>query len=265
MMFTRASLAILGILSFLLLQTNIVASPTVSAGPNDYTRAECSAAGGTWNNNLDGGKCICDSDCKSLTQVRCERSGGAWGVIGVDAGVPQYACDCGSKLYLDLVCTTPCQQSGGQLDGARCVCPNDYAVQGSGADAECVFNGRDAVRSAGDCEVSDSVLGLPTWYRGLDFDGDCNAIITYEDFQEENLAANPIAIIALNISSMIARIAGFIAVAFVIIGGFKYVLSDGDGQRTAEARKTIINALIGAVIAATASIIVDLLVNILGA
>lgn len=258
-----------GLLSFLSVLTfqalSFVSSPTVYA-QSGYTAAECDAAGGTWNAQLDGGTCICSSGCKSVQQVRCEQSGGIWQTV-TERGVTSNYCDCRvtGLLSINGICTSNCQQSGGTLNGSVCECPSNYELQGSGATGRCIFIRNDSNPEVGECEVNGSVFGITTWYRGLEFDDECNPIVSYEDFDSTDESVNPILIITLNISDMIARLAGIIAVIVVVIGGFKYVLSDGDPQKTADARKTIINALIGAVIAAMAAIIVSLVVNTLGA
>lgn len=57
------------------------------------------------------------------------------------------------------------------------------------------------------------------------------------------------------VSFIIASIAGVIAVIIIIIAGFEYVTSNGDAQKTANARTAIIGAAIGLVIIAAAQTI----------
>lgn len=52
-----------------------------------------------------------------------------------------------------------------------------------------------------------------------------------------------------------------IAILFVIIGGLRYVISEGDPEATAKARGTIIYALVGLVIAVTAEFLVSFVLN----
>ncbi len=47
-------------------------------------------------------------------------------------------------------------------------------------------------------------------------------------------------------------VVGFASVATVIVGGFRYVLSAGDPQKTAAAKNTILYAIVGLVVALTA-------------
>lgn len=53
--------------------------------------------------------------------------------------------------------------------------------------------------------------------------------------------------------------AGFIAVGFIIYGGFQYILSSGDPSGIKKAKETIVNAVIGLVIAMLAFGIVNFL------
>ncbi len=48
------------------------------------------------------------------------------------------------------------------------------------------------------------------------------------------------------------RVAGLVAVAFVLVGAFKYVISEGNPEKTSEAKSSILNALIGMAVAMTA-------------
>lgn len=63
--------------------------------------------------------------------------------------------------------------------------------------------------------------------------------------------------VLLAIADNLVRIAGLVAVAFVITGGVKFVTSNGESDRTKQARETIINALIGLVIAIIAAAVVS--------
>lgn len=63
------------------------------------------------------------------------------------------------------------------------------------------------------------------------------------------------------IIEIVSLLVGAIAVLMIIIGGFRYVTSAGSDSATAAARKTIIYALVGLVVAATAQIIVHFVLN----
>jgi hypothetical protein len=50
---------------------------------------------------------------------------------------------------------------------------------------------------------------------------------------------------------------GAVAFLFIVIGGFRYVISSGDPKNTAKAKNTIIYALVGLVITISADAIVN--------
>ena len=54
-------------------------------------------------------------------------------------------------------------------------------------------------------------------------------------------------------------IVGLVAVLFVIYGGFKYITSGGEEEKSHEARATVINALIGLVLALLAFTLVRII------
>ena len=71
-------------------------------------------------------------------------------------------------------------------------------------------------------------------------------------------------LIGLAILDDLIRIAALVAVGFVIYGGIQYVTSQGSPDQTKQAQQTIINALIGLVLAILASSIVAFIGNRLG-
>jgi hypothetical protein len=58
---------------------------------------------------------------------------------------------------------------------------------------------------------------------------------------------------AINILSVIV---GIVAVVMIMVGGFKFITSGGDASNVASARSTILYAVIGLAVAATAQILV---------
>lgn len=59
-----------------------------------------------------------------------------------------------------------------------------------------------------------------------------------------------------NIINLMLFAAGALAVIFVLIGAFQYVISSGNPQNTAQAKRTITYAIVGLVIVMTALVIV---------
>lgn len=68
-------------------------------------------------------------------------------------------------------------------------------------------------------------------------------------------------LIALSIIDILLRVAALAAVVFVIIGGIKYTTSQGSPDGTKSALNTILNALIGLVIAMAATALVMFIGN----
>ncbi len=100
-------------------------------------------------------------------------------------------------------------------------------------------------------------FGLPRWYDYLpgqidELTGKCLPKIN---------SINDFWAIALAIVDILLRVGGLIAVGYVIYGGFLYMISQGEAERTAQAKNTILNALIGTVIV----IIAIVAVNFIGA
>ncbi len=110
------------------------------------------------------------------------------------------------------------------------------------------------------CDTSSSFLGFPTWYKYLDLgakgEDPCAIIGPIGDDKGIDVAkAAPR--IGLAIIEILLRISGMVAVAFIIYGGFRYLTSQGEPEAYKMAQKTIINALVGLVIAILAVTIVS--------
>lgn len=63
---------------------------------------------------------------------------------------------------------------------------------------------------------------------------------------------NDILVLVSNVISILMVVAGFVAIAFIIIGGFTYITSSGDASGIKKAKDTIVNAVIGLVMAMVA-------------
>lgn len=93
-------------------------------------------------------------------------------------------------------------------------------------------------------------LTLPPWYRGLTRGNDCEISVdsmTGGSTQSDKLRTF-IQVLALNIVEILMQIVAYVCVAFIIIGGFKYITSAGSPDGNSSGRQTIQNALIGLVI-----------------
>lgn len=97
---------------------------------------------------------------------------------------------------------------------------------------------------AAPCTGTSALFGLPTWYKYLECDADGKTISA-----DINQNPNQLWLIGAAILEIMTRVAALAAVGFVMYGGFRYLTSAGNPDKTAQARKSIINALIGLSIA----------------
>lgn len=100
----------------------------------------------------------------------------------------------------------------------------------------------------------DRLLTLPPWYRGLVDQGSCSV-------KNPDDIGKFVQILALNIVEILLHIVAYVAIAFIIVGGFKYITSAGSPDGNQKGRKTIVNAVIGLLISIASIGIVNVVVN----
>lgn len=108
------------------------------------------------------------------------------------------------------------------------------------------------------CEGPGAIPFLPKWYKYLPHDfvgGECNVSVSIPD----SLPA-----ILLAVFEILLTIVGVLSVIFIIYGGFQYLTSAGEPDKAKAGRTTIINALVGLMIAMLATAIVNLVGRNLG-
>lgn len=102
----------------------------------------------------------------------------------------------------------------------------------------------------------------PWWYYYTQKNpGDCS-LSKFTFLQQGKTSDVPLVLLA--IVDDLLRLAGLVAVGFVIYGGVRYITSQGSPEEAAKAQGTIINALIGLVIALLSVGIVSYIGNHLG-
>ncbi len=89
------------------------------------------------------------------------------------------------------------------------------------------------------CTPGTKILTLPCWYDDLPMKGDQPVIEKPRDIWK----------IVVNFIEMGLHIIGYLAVGFIIWGGIQFMLSEGNPDKAASARNTIINASVGLVLA----------------
>jgi|SRR5690606_34177431 len=110
------------------------------------------------------------------------------------------------------------------------------------------------VSAAEKCE--NRILTIPPWYRGMT-DGSCNL----KGPSDYGGVSNYIWRIALNVVEILLHIVGYIAVGYIIYGGFNYLISAGSSDKIQSAKRTITNAAVGLVISILSIAIVNLVVG----
>src|SRR4051812_8905124 len=98
------------------------------------------------------------------------------------------------------------------------------------------------------------LLGLVPWYEYLQRDpNDCSSILNFSNPDMVLGSHSAFLLIGLAILDDLIRVAALVAVGYIIYGGMQYVTSQGAPDATKKAQQTIINALVGVVIAIIAA------------
>ena len=113
-----------------------------------------------------------------------------------------------------------------------------------------------------DDSCEQSVFGIPPWYSGLmAHGGDGGCTFTSITYVEGGTAKTDFVKTGAKIASNVIRaalvIVAYVAIGFLIRGGFGYMTSSGSPESMTAAKKTITNALVGMVIALLAASIVN--------
>lgn len=90
-------------------------------------------------------------------------------------------------------------------------------------------------------------LGFPTWYEYLKLNTDCNPMLG---------SIADIWLIVAAVIEILLRLAALIAIVMIIYGGIEFITSQGEPEKSNKARGTVINALVGLVIAVVAATVV---------
>jgi hypothetical protein len=116
-----------------------------------------------------------------------------------------------------------------------------------------------------DDDKAQRLLGIiPKWYKYMDYKAEavsdkCAIHLFKTEGGEQVFHFEALLPIGLSVIEMLLALAGVVAVGFVMYGGFQYVTSQGEPDRTKAALHTIINAFVGGAITVVASAIVAFL------
>lgn len=119
-----------------------------------------------------------------------------------------------------------------------------------------------SLSNSGNCPP-DSILGIPAWYSGLRVDpsaGNCEL----KPVGDSGMSLSAFIVkIALNVIRAGLVLAGYIAVFFIIKGGFGYIMAQGEPSNLTAAKQTITNAIIGLIIALLSAAIVGAIAGVI--
>lgn len=93
---------------------------------------------------------------------------------------------------------------------------------------------------------TDTFFGIPAWYKGMQ---DSSCAFKAPETGGEPDAKKLVLRVALNVVQAGMVIVAYVTIFFLIKGGFNYLTSAGSSDGMAAAKKTIVNAIIGLVIA----------------
>jgi len=118
------------------------------------------------------------------------------------------------------------------------------------------------------CTSAKGFLTLPVWYRGLNVSAsDCTivdpSLLNTASGSNNNGLSNFIWRVVLNVMDMALQLVGYIAVGFVLYGGFTMIISNGAPEVMARGRKTILDAIIGLIISIGSVGIINLVMGII--
>lgn len=106
---------------------------------------------------------------------------------------------------------------------------------------------------------SESLLTFPAWYKGLLEDANADKCDIKSPGDSKESLTKFVWTIALNVISMALNLIGYLAVGYIIYGGYKYMISAGAPDGMVKARKTILNAVIGLLISIFSIAIVNVI------
>lgn len=142
---------------------------------------------------------------------------------------------------------------------------------------QCVWNGKfssgestttstqDVGGTAGSssaAECGKGFLGFSPWYKGVTtiVNGRCE--VATPSSVDGGLTKFVITIV-LNILADLSLAVGYLALGFIIYGGFLYIMAGGDPGKVAKGKKTLTAAVIGTAIAMLSTVILNLIVGAL--
>lgn len=160
-------------------------------------------------------------------------------------------------------------KSGKYKGKYRCVWSDGFKEasggSGSGSSGKSGSGSGASSRKAGSTASNDcgkGFLGFSPWYKGLTTTVNGKCEIQSPQSSDNGLTVFVITII-LNVLADLTLAVGYLAIGFIIYGGYLYIVAGGEPGKVAKGKKTITAAVIGTAIAMLASVILNLIVGAL--
>lgn len=109
----------------------------------------------------------------------------------------------------------------------------------------------------GNCGTADLPLGFKPWYDGLCTGNNLTDEIQAPDRGSQEDLTSFVWIIVLNVLFDLLLVAGYLAMGFIVWGGYMYIMAQGDPGRAAKGQRTLTSAIVGLVIVLSASVLVN--------
>lgn len=133
-----------------------------------------------------------------------------------------------------------------------------YVATSSRGDTTATGNSGDGSLNA--CNDYSNILTFPNWYRGAYTNGPGGCDL----FPDTSVGINYVWVVVSNVIEILLQLVGYVAVGFIIFGGFKYLTSQGESSALASAKNTITQAIVGLVISIVSVLILNFVVGIFG-
>lgn len=111
--------------------------------------------------------------------------------------------------------------------------------------------------SAAPCTDYSNILTFPNWYRGVYVNTGADCTLSFDSIDDTWIVVS-------NIIEILMQAVGYVAVGFIIYGGFKYLISQGESAALTAAKSTITHAVVGLVISIVSVLLLNLLVGVFG-
>jgi hypothetical protein len=106
-----------------------------------------------------------------------------------------------------------------------------------------------------------SAAALPLYVASAGTTAACSALSQLDTSQACGSGQSTINKVVKSITEIIALVLGVTGVIMVVVAGFKYITSNGDTQAVGSAKRTLIYALVGLVVAVLAEFLVHFVLN----